>query len=178
MAQERMIWRSSGAQQRWPLRSELCAWHFSQLPPVSASVWNAHDSWAKAALHYILLCEMEKAIWKTSAVWFAIQHTPTRSVSSLWALADSDACLLFRISITPGVFLCCKWGKFCFNLMTSIWETRGFYGISFHFVTLKKKKTGWIPEGEAAMQWRSQPDKPSFVPPVWALCRACMSHSV
>lgn len=57
-------------------RGELCARHFSQLPPAAASACDAHESRAEAALHYVLLCEMERPFGTQalSALPFTLAH--------------------------------------------------------------------------------------------------------
>lgn len=83
--------------------AELCAWHFSRLPSVSASKYDVHMSSAEAALHYILPSLWDgKAILKTSTFWFVIRTRP-HTLLLLSGLRLTALQLLFISWIVPCI---------------------------------------------------------------------------
>lgn len=81
---------------------ELCAWHFSQLLLVSASKYDVHVSSAEAALHYILLARW-KGHLENKHCLVCHSHTPTHSVSPLWAPSDSVTAIVPPLYKAPCV---------------------------------------------------------------------------
>lgn len=179
MARERRIWKRSAVQQRWPFR-------VSYAHDISHScLLHPHPYAMPMSLWPRRLCTIFYfARWKGhlehKRCLVCHSHTPTRSVSSLWALADSVPCLLFLISIKPRVFPSCERGNSVFINWPVFGERWGgcwlFCGVFLYFVTLRQMQDGFQPE-----RWlrRWQPDTPSFVSPVVLLlaCRTPCKYS-
>lgn len=148
-----MIWKRSAVQQPWPFR-------VSYAHDISHScLLHPHPYAMPMSLWPRRLCTIFYfARWKGHLEHMRClvchSHTPTRSVSSLWALADSVPCLLFLISIKPRLFPSCERGNSVFIYWPVFGERWGgcwlFYGIFLHLVTLRQMQDGFQPQ---RMRW-------------------------
>lgn len=174
MARERRIWKRRAVQQRWPFRVSYAhdISHSCLLHP--HPYCDAHESLAEAALHYILLCEMERPFGTRALSGLPFTHAHALCFFTLSSGWQRSLLIVPDLNKAPRVSEL-RAGKFCFHLLTSIWGALGWGG-GCHFVTLRQMRDGFQPErlrwGDGSLTYQV------LFLLFWAVCDACMSHSV